>query len=312
MTTDFGLNVAGDWNVADVTGGDGGPVAIGKGTLGEYLWVFPGYYCIRTSTQTCAPGVGWQADPPAYPAGDGQGGAIAAVESDPTGSAFLTSSQHNVWRTDTAENWTNISGTHCSAGNTNCAMGSFDASTNIANVFASQTLAGHYGVTFGDNTLAITSDGNTSTPHWTISGPLPAGSVQSLSFPTATPAGTQPGDVFLASFTYPELPDGYLYITRDRGATWQPFHGNGTGSDLPDGVGIGIVSYDASDASNNTIYVGTNKGVYRTTDGGNTWPRLGTGLPWVAVTGMTVSRDGSLVRVSTKGRGVWEIYPHSM
>jgi hypothetical protein len=313
---DYGSNTAGSWSIAEVAGGDGGPVAIGKGTSGEYLWVSPGYYCIRTPTQPCAPDYGsnnaWIPNPPAVSANDAYGGNLAPVASDPTGSAFLTNSQHNVWRTDTEENWTNISGTHCSAGNTNCATGGFDPSTNTTNVFASQTLAGHYGVTFDNNTLAITSDGDTSTPHWTVSGPLPGGSVQSLSFPATTPAGTQPGDVFLASFADSQLPKGSLYITRDRGATWQPLNGNGTGNDLPAGVGIQVVSYDASDPSNNTIYGGTNKGVYRTTDGGNTWARFGTGLPRVAVTGMFVARDGSLVRVSTKGRGVWEIHPRSM
>ncbi|HTA94037.1 MAG TPA: hypothetical protein VK745_30875, partial [Polyangiaceae bacterium] len=68
-------------------------------------------------------------------------------------------------------------------------------------------------------------------------------------------------------------------------------------------------------ASNGQIVLMTDpsgENVYRTTDGGNTWARFGTGLPRVAVTGMFVARDGSLVRVSTKGRGVWEIHPRSM
>ena len=312
--TDFGLDVAGVWNITDVTGGDGQGVAIGKGTSGEYVWASVGTitikYCTRTPTQTCATS-GWQDNRAQYPAGDAIGNdiRIAAVETDPTGSAFLMNSQHNVWRTDATLTWANISGMHCFAGTTNCATGNFDPTTNIVYVIASQTLVGHYGVIFDNDRLAMTSNGDSSAPNWTISGPLPGGHASRIAFPTATPTGTQPGDVFLASFGDRDSPGGFLYVTHDRGATWQPFQGNGTGADLP-GVGVQVVRYDPSDTSNNTIYVGTDIGVYRTTDGGNTWPRFGGGLPHVAVTDLSVSRDGSLVRISTNGRSLWEIQPH--
>jgi photosystem II stability/assembly factor-like uncharacterized protein len=108
------------------------------------------------------------------------------------------------------------------------------------------------------------------------------------------------------------VPDavGHLFKTTDGGATWVPFHGNGTGADLPN-VPVWVVRYDPSDRTDSTIYVGTELGLYRTTDGGNTWARYGVGLPLVRVYDLNIASNGSLLRVATYGRGVWEIHPKS-
>jgi len=112
---------------------------------------------------------------------------------------------------------------------------------------------------------------------------------------------------------------GHLFKTTDGGATWQPFHGNKTPNpaggpgatfDLPN-FPVYVIRYDRSDTTDQIIWVGTEFGVYRTTDGGNTWAPYGTGLPAVRVTDIRISKNGSLVRISTYGRGVWEIYPNS-
>jgi len=103
---------------------------------------------------------------------------------------------------------------------------------------------------------------------------------------------------------------GHLFKTIDQGATWIPFHGNGTGFDLPN-VPVYVIKYDPTDTTDQTIWVGTDLGVYRTTDGGNTWGPYGRGLPMVRVWDINFANNGSLVRVATYGRGVWEIYPNS-
>ena len=60
------------------------------------------------------------------------------------------------------------------------------------------------------------------------------------------------------------------------------------------------------DPSGKTVYAGTWIGVYETTDGGDTWHLYGQGLPIVNVSDLYMPTDGSYLRISTYGRGVWE------
>lgn len=60
------------------------------------------------------------------------------------------------------------------------------------------------------------------------------------------------------------------------------------------------------DSSGKTVYAGTWLGVYETTDGGVSWHLYGKGLPVVVVSDLYMPTDGSYLRVSTYGRGVWE------
>ena len=61
------------------------------------------------------------------------------------------------------------------------------------------------------------------------------------------------------------------------------------------------------DLSGNTVYAATWLGVYRTTNGGASWTQFGAGLPTVEVSDLYMPRDGSFLRASTYGRGVWDI-----
>jgi len=57
----------------------------------------------------------------------------------------------------------------------------------------------------------------------------------------------------------------------------------------------------------NTIYVGTDVGVFFTGDGGVTWSPLVAGLPRAAVLGLAFQRAGRLLVAATHGRSMWTI-----
>jgi uncharacterized repeat protein (TIGR01451 family) len=56
----------------------------------------------------------------------------------------------------------------------------------------------------------------------------------------------------------------------------------------------------------NLVYVGTDIGVYASTDGGATWAPYGTALPRVAVFGLEIHPLTLVLRAATHGRGIWE------
>ena len=77
-------------------------------------------------------------------------------------------------------------------------------------------------------------------------------------------------------------------------------------SGLPD-VPVNAIAVDP--ANGNNIYVGTDIGVYGSTDGGASWAPFGTGLPVVSVFDAKIQPSSGVLRIATHGRGMWEINP---
>ena len=85
----------------------------------------------------------------------------------------------------------------------------------------------------------------------------------------------------------------------DGGSTWA-----NASSGLP---AVPISKLLVSTRDPNTVYAATWIGVYQTTNGGTSWQLFGQGLPVVNASDLYMPTDGSYLRVSTYGRGIWEI-----
>ena len=106
-------------------------------------------------------------------------------------------------------------------------------------------------------------------------------------------------DANLAYVTLSGFGSGHIFMTPDGGSTWQDISGN-----LPDSP-VNDLALDPD--LDGTIYVGTDTGVFVTSIGGGSWAPLGTGLPNAIVTGVRFHKATRTLRVSTHGRGMWDL-----
>jgi photosystem II stability/assembly factor-like uncharacterized protein len=102
-----------------------------------------------------------------------------------------------------------------------------------------------------------------------------------------------------AGLTLPPAGTASLWRTMDGGVTW---HESATG--LPP-FAVQVVRSDPTDSQQ--VFAGTDVGVYRSTDGGVTWSSYGDGLPSASVHDIRILPDGSMLRIATHGRGIWEL-----
>ncbi|GAC1396534.1 MAG: hypothetical protein NVSMB56_11290 [Pyrinomonadaceae bacterium] len=76
------------------------------------------------------------------------------------------------------------------------------------------------------------------------------------------------------------------------------------GSGIPS-IPINALIIDPTDG--NTLFAGTDIGVYISRNGGTSWTPYGTGLPRVAVFDLAFQPTSRILRAATHGRGMWEI-----
>ncbi len=84
--------------------------------------------------------------------------------------------------------------------------------------------------------------------------------------------------------------------------TWTSAAGTGM-TGLPQ---VPVNAFIVDPVNSNTLYAGTDIGVYASRDAGATWNPFGDGLPRVAVFDIAITA-GRLVRIATHGRGLWQI-----
>ena len=98
---------------------------------------------------------------------------------------------------------------------------------------------------------------------------------------------------------------GHLFFTSNSGAAWTNVDGN-----LPD-VPVNDLVIDPADATDNTVYVATDSGVYAssnaTAGAATTWTVLQTGLPNSQVLSLGLNHASRTLVAATHGRGMWNI-----
>jgi hypothetical protein len=93
---------------------------------------------------------------------------------------------------------------------------------------------------------------------------------------------------------------GHVFRTMNGGQDWMNISG-----DLPD-LPVNVIVLDKR-FTPKTLYVGTDTGVYVSTNQGATWIRFGTGFPNAQVVELKLNTTLNILAAATHGRGVWEI-----
>jgi hypothetical protein len=165
----------------------------------------------------------------------------------------------------------------------------------IRNLAASPSNASILGIAANQSRVYLTANGGAS---WSKAAILPGSSsyLSSIEFDR-----TNATTVYVGSVA-PIATANHLWKSSNSGTSWAAID---TGAGFPFGIPVHVVKADPLTA--NKVYVGTDFGVYVSSDGGTTWSRFGSNLPLVAVRDLYVAPDGSLLRAASFGRGVWEI-----
>ncbi len=93
--------------------------------------------------------------------------------------------------------------------------------------------------------------------------------------------------------------DEMIYESSDNGSTW-----NNITSNFP-GEHINVIKWHPF-STDNSIYLGTDLGVYYKNDGSTDWQVFSDGLPNVPVRDLEINFEQGIITAGTFGRGIWE------
>ena len=128
-------------------------------------------------------------------------------------------------------------------------------------------------------------------------------------YPTAEPLGSITGiethpteeSTAFALFSFADAPK--ILRTKDLGQTWTELSGFGSGVERNGFPDVAVYSLLVMPTTPDTIWAGTEIGIFESDDGGLNWAPLAGEFPPVAVWEMVVVNDQ--VVVATHGRGIW-------
>ncbi len=209
--------------------------------------------------------------------------ATPRASADPSGLTFFHRTRFKLYRTtDGAASWQAVLNT----GTTLLRAGSHPIGISPDNI-------NHFGVLGNGGNFWFTTDGATFT-NKVLTAIVPGWPGFNATVAYAS------NDIMYVGNEAPIGTAQRVIKSTDGGNTW--IH---VSAGLP-AVPISKLLVSTRDASGKTVYAATWLGVYETTDGGASWHLYGSGLPIVNVSDLYMPTDGSYLRVSTFGRGVWE------
>jgi hypothetical protein len=146
-----------------------------------------------------------------------------------------------------------------------------------------------------DGVISVTEDGG---GHWRKMETFPG--VPDMTFVSRVVASSHDANTAFAAFDGHKTEDfkPYLLKTTDLGKNWTSIAG-----DLPDNGPVLAIAEDPVDP--NLIFVGTEYGLFFTTNGGAKWTRLRNGLPTIAVRDLHIQKAMGDLVIGTFGRSIW-------
>lgn len=145
---------------------------------------------------------------------------------------------------------------------------------------------------------ALDSDADTV---WSVSQPRPD-NVSWLAFAPTNP------DIAYATFSRfnARASDRHIYKSLDGGTTWASLDGAGDTA-VPD---IPVHSILPDPSNPQTLYLGTDLGVFVSVDGGQNWAKEDSGFPNTVVEAMSIEKNGtgSILHAFTHGRGAFKVW----
>ncbi|HMV82293.1 MAG TPA: BACON domain-containing carbohydrate-binding protein [Blastocatellia bacterium] len=272
-TDDKGANA---WRI--VNGGDGGFTAIDQSNPSILFGSFPGI-AFRKSTDS----------------GDTFGAATFGINDeglfvtpfvmDPSDSQRMWTGGYYLWRTPNG-------GSRWERGSALTAGEEYVSSIAIAPTDSNRVLIG-----MGDGYVLRNSSALTGTPTTTWADVrIRAGFVSSLAF--------DPNNKDIAYATFSNFGGSHVYRTADGGVNWTPIDRAGSANGLPN-IPVHSIAIDPSNTMR--LYVGTDIGVFVTSDGGQNWAAENTGFANVITEQLQIqiANGTTWLYAFTHGRGVW-------